>query len=150
MLEYVDAVIDVEWGALQRGEVSESVMALFQELELKIFSLEATTPMQKWFHGRLLEDIDQVSATRVTRFVHGGTGKRNPVFLYVVAFGFALTMVLLSVCPPRGKAIYFVGFYCGFYGMVIYVILGLQAYFIGIGQVTPEPLEYLTDFVRRM
>jgi hypothetical protein len=63
--------------------------------------------------------------------------------------GFLLTAALLSVYPPGRKALVFLSFYFTFFGIVVYFILALGNYFQGIGGVTPEAFEYLSDYARR-
>jgi hypothetical protein len=148
LMEYVDAVIVQEWEALGRGEVDESVIARFQDLELSILRLEAVTPLQAELRSRLVEDIDSVSDSRTTRLVEVGT--EIPTFLPLAILGFLWTSALLSVCATQGRKVVFIGAYCAFFGIVIYIILAMDNHFEGIGEVTPSAFELLSDYAKRI
>ena len=147
LLDYVDAVIEDEWQALQRGEVSERVVEIFHGLEYAILNLEATTPLQQILHSRLVDDVDALSTNRAARLIKRDSG--TPIFLYVAILGFLWTMAFLSVYAPAGKAITYLSAYSAFFGIVIYIILALSNYFEGIGGVTPETFEFLSEFFAR-
>jgi hypothetical protein len=73
-----------------------------------------------------------------------------PVFLYVAFLAFLWSNAMLSVFTPRNKAVFFIGGYCSIVGIVIYVILAMSNYFDGIGAVTPDSLEYLSNYIRAL
>ena len=147
LLDYVDAVIEDEWQALQQGEVSEPVIAIFHDLEYAILNLEATTPLQQILRSRLADDVDALSTNRAARMIKRDSG--TPIFLYVAVLGFLWTMIFLSVYAPAGKAITYLSAYSAFFGIVIYIILALSNYFEGVGGVTPEAFEFLSEIFAR-
>ena len=147
LLDYVDAVIDDEWQALQRGEVSERVIVIFHDLEYAILELEATTPLQQILRSRLAADVDALSTSRAARLIKRDSG--TPIFLYVAIVGFLWTMAFLSVYAPAGRAVTYLSAYSAFFGIVIYIILALSNYFEGIGGVTPVAFEFLAEVFAR-
>lgn len=147
LVEYIDAVIGEEWDAMRHGDVSEPVIVLFSELEIAILSLEPTTPLQGELHRRLNDDIDAVSSSRTARLVQLRTG--IPVFLYIAFIGFLWTNAMLSVSPPEGKTVFYIGAYCAFFGIVIYFILAMGNHFDGIGEVTPDALEFVSGYFKK-
>ncbi len=148
LVEYVDAVIVEEWEAMRNGEIDESVAARFQELEIAILRLQPTTPLQAELRGRLVEDIDSVSDSRIIRLI--GIGPEPPTFLYLAILGFLWSSALLSVCATQGRTVVFIGAYCAFFGIVIYFILAMGHHFEGIGEVTPSAFELLSDYASRI
>jgi hypothetical protein len=144
---YIEAIIEDEWEASRKEEVSESVIVIFRSLENSILFLETKTPFQQELRVRLMDDIDAVSASRATRIVQAG--RHMPVFLYVAVIGFLWTTALIGVYKPSDKAIIFVSAYCAFFGVVIYFILALGNYFEGIGGVQPDPFIMLSDYMKR-
>jgi hypothetical protein len=75
------------------------------------------------------------------------TSKSVPIFLYVAFLAFLWSNVMLSVFTPRNKAVVFIGGYCAFVGVVIYFIMALNSHFEGVGAVTPDSLEYLSNYI---
>ncbi len=148
LVEYIDAVIEDEWEAMRRGEFAVEVADLFQNLEIAVMTLETTTPLQEELRRRIIDDIDAVSDSRVNRLTKITT--RVPVFLYVAFLAFLWSNAMLSVFTPRNKAVVFIGAYCAFVGIVIYVILALNNHFEGVGAVTPDSLEYLSSYIKGM
>ena len=146
ILEYIDAVIENEWEALRRGEFAEDVVGLFRDLEIAVLNLETTTPLQEELRRRLVEDIDDISDSRMKRLTKAS--KTVPLFLYVAVLAFLWSNAMLSVFTPRNGAVVFIGGYCALVGIVIYVILGMSSYFEGVGAVTPDSLEYLSGYVK--
>jgi hypothetical protein len=148
LVEYIDAVIEDEWEAMRRGEIAEHVIDLFRSIEIAVLTLETTTPIQEELRRQIIDDIDAVSDSRLLRLTK--ISKTVPVFLYVAFLAFLWSNAMLSVFTPQNRAVIFIGGYCAFVGIVIYVILALSSYFEGIGAVKPDSLEYLSDYVKRM
>ncbi len=146
LVEYIDAVIEDEWEAMRRGEIDDGVVERFRDLEIAVLNLEATTSLQEELHRQMIDDIDNVSDSRVKRLTK--ISKSIPVFLYVAFLAFLWSNAMLSVFTPRNNAVVFIGGYCAFVGVVIYVILAMGNYFDGIGAVTPDSLEYLSNYVK--
>jgi hypothetical protein len=145
LVEYIDAVIEKEWPALQRGEIAEDVAELFRDMEIAVLTLETTTTLQEDLRRLMIDDIDAVSDSRLKRLTK--TSKSVPVFLYVAFLAFLLSNAMLSVFTPRNNAVVFIGGYCAFIGIMIYFILALSSHFEGIGAVTPDSLEYLSNYI---
>ena len=148
LLEYIDAVIENEWAALRRGEIAEDVLELFRDLEIAVLTLETTTTLQEELRLWMIDDIDAVSDSRLMRLTR--ISKSVPVFLYIAFLAFLWSNAMLSVFTPRNKAVVFIGGYCAFVGVVIYVILAMSSHFEGVGAVTPDSLEYLSDYVKAL
>ncbi len=146
LLEYIDAVIEKEWEALRRGEIDNDVVEIFRDLEIAVLTLEATTTLQEELHRLMIDDIDAVSHSRLKRLTK--TSKQVPVFLYVAFLAFLWSNVMLSVFTPRNKAVFFFGGYCAFVGVMIYVILAMSSNFEGVGAVTPDSLEDLSNYLK--
>jgi ABC-type multidrug transport system fused ATPase/permease subunit len=146
LLEYIDAVIEDEWEALRRGEIAAEVVDAFRNVEFAVLTLETTTPLQEELRRRMLDDIDAVSDSRLKRLTK--VSASVPVFVYVAVLAFLWSNAMLSVFTARNKAIYFIGGYCAFVGVVIYVILAMGDYFDGVGAVNPDSLELLSDYVK--
>lgn len=149
LLTYIEFVVGREWQALSEGDLDLETIQLFGEAKLAIFELEASNPSQELILGQLIADIDVLNETRAGRLIYRGS-HGAPAFLIVALFGFVWTAILLGTyAPGNGTAIY-LGLYFSFFGLVIYLILGLGSYFNGIGAVSPEPLRYLAGLVRTM
>jgi hypothetical protein len=148
LLEYIDAVIEDEWEAMRRGEIAESVIDLLRNIEIAVLSLETTTPLQEELRRQIIDDIDAVSESRLTRLTR--ISKTVPVFLYVAFLAFLWSNAMLSVFTPRNRAGFFIGGYCALVGIVIYFLLAMSNHFAGVGAVTPDSLERLSNYIEGM
>ena len=146
LLEYIDAVIEKEWEALRRGEIDNDVVELFRDLEIAVLTLETTTTLQKELRRMMIDDIDAVSDSRLKRLTK--TSRQVPVFLYVALLAFLWSNAMLSAFTPRSKAVVFIGGYCAFVGIMVYVILAMRIHFDGIGAVNPDSLENLSNYIK--
>lgn len=149
LIDYIESVVNGEWRALKHGNLDVETMTLFGEVKVAIFGLQASSPQQELILGQLITDVDALNETRAGRLIYRGA-HGTPAFLFVALFGFVWTAALLGTYPPRNGAMVFLGLYFSFFGLVVYLILGLGYYFTGIGAVSPEPLQYLAELVRAM
>ena len=147
LMMYLESAVEEEWDQLRDGQVSTRTMVLFGNAKQAIYDLEPRTSQQEKVHSRLIADISSVNSTRASRLVHrGGSGRL--LFLYVALVGFASTTALLCTYPPRPKSLIFIAIYCGFFGVLIQIILELGHFYEGLAAVTPEPLEFLLTLAR--
>lgn len=149
LIKYIESVVSSEWKALSQGDLHVETVRLFGDAKLAIFELEASSVKQELILGQLISDIDALNETRAGRLIYRGA-HGAPAFLIVAIVGFVWTAILLGTYPPRSGAVIFLSIYFSFFGLVVYLILGLGSYFNGIGAVSPEPLRYLADLVRMM
>ena len=103
ILDYIDAVVEDEWEALQHGGIDTGVLELFREIEIAILNLEPTTPLQFELLPQMLDDMDDISSSRVIRLTKAS--RSVPVFLYVAFLAFLpvfLVVVLIQKHLSRG------------------------------------------------
>lgn len=144
LVEYVRAVVEVEWPSLARGNADTRVFQVFRELEKGALLLDADTPLRAELRDRMLADLDRIAAYRAERVASSLTA--TPVFLLVAILGYLWSSALLCVYEPKGKALLFIGAYFMFFGLVTYLMVALSNFFTGFGAVFPYPFEVLLEW----
>ena len=143
VVDYTQAIIDDDWPAMADGRLSQRVENLRTQIAKGVLNLKPTTPAQDKMVWYMIDDIDALSNHRVIRL--DAALAKAPVYLYVIIFGFLVTMACFGVYRPQAPLMVLVTFYTVFVGLVLYLILALSEPFqSGIG-VSPAPFEYLVE-----
>lgn len=71
-----------------------------------------------------------------------------PVYIYVIIFGFLVTMVCFGAYRPQGPLLALVSLYTVFIDLVLYLILALSDPFQGRIGVDPTTFEHLLETLR--
>jgi hypothetical protein len=125
------------------GRLSPRVGELKTQMAKGVLSLKPATPIKEKMVWYIMDDIDALSDHRVIRL--DAALAKTPVYLYVIIFGFLVTMVCFGVYRPQAPLIVLVTFYTIFVGLVLYLILALSDPFqSGIG-ISPAPFAYLVE-----
>lgn len=146
LIDYAQAVIDDDWPALADDRLGQRTDDLNKQLQQSATELEPTTEAQKQLWSRILNDLDAASDYRLIRLDNALA--KPPVYLYVVFFGFLLTMACFGAYRPQGPLVTLVSMYALFVGLVLYLILALSDPFQGGIGVDPTTFEYLVEKMR--
>ena len=90
-----------------------------------------------------MADIDALSDHRIIRL--NAALSKPPVYVYVIIFGFLVTMACFGVYRPQSPLIVLVTLYTIFVGFVLYLVLDLSDPFRGGFGVAPTPFEYFIE-----
>ncbi|MBW2489888.1 MAG: DUF4239 domain-containing protein [Deltaproteobacteria bacterium] len=143
VLDYAQAIIDDDWPAMADGRLSQRVGNLKTQMAKGVLNLKPATTVQEMAISYFLADIDTLSDHRIIRL--DAALAKAPVYLYVIIFGFLVTMACFGVYRPQAPLMVLVTFYTIFVGLVLYLVLALSEPFqSGIG-VSPAPFEYLVE-----
>ena len=115
------------------------------QLYEKMLALEPTTSAQEKLFSLMLADLDAISDYRLIRLDNALA--TPPVYIYVMVFGFLVTMASFGVYRPQAPLVALVLLYTVFVGLVLYLILALSDPFKGIG-VDPTTFEHLVELMR--
>lgn len=148
LIEYTRAVIDDDWPALADDRLGQRAGDLMVRLSEKIANLEPQTPVQKRVLSRIDADIDVISDARLIRLDNALAAP--PVYIYVIIFGFLVTMACFGAYRPQAPLVVLVSLYTSFVGLVLYLILSLSDPFQGAFGVDPTTLEYILERMRNM
>ena len=140
LIEYTKSIIDDEWPALAQHRLSESTDAALRRLEDSILSLEGVEASQKTVQSRLTADMDLMSGYRMSR-LHQAS-EPTPFTLWIVIFGFLITMVLFGVYPIGRAMLVSMSLYTSFIGVVIYVVLLMSNPFDDARILDPSSIEF--------
>lgn len=143
LVDYAKAVIDDDWSALANDKLGQRADALKRQLSKSVIDLKPATPAQEKMWSNIMADIDALSDYRVVRL--GSALAKPPIYVYVIIFGFLVTMACFGVYRPQTPLIALVTLYTVFVGLVLYLVLALSDPFqSGIG-VAPTPFEHLVE-----
>jgi len=142
LIDYTQAVIDDDWPALANDNLGQRAGTLEQQLSDAVMKLKPTTAMQEKLWSRIIDDIDRMADYRLTRLDYAVA--EPPVYIFVIIFGFFVTMACFGSHRPQTPLIVLVLLYTVFIGWVLYLILTLSDPFQGIG-VEPTSFEQLVE-----
>jgi hypothetical protein len=143
LIDYAQAVIDDDWPALADNKLSPRVGALKTQLAGGVLNLKPATSNQEKMLSHILADIDALSDYRVIRLA-STTGKPL-VYVYVIIFGFLVTMACFGAYRPQAPLLVLFTLYTVFVGLVLYLVLALSDPFQGDIGVAPTAFEYLIE-----
>jgi len=146
VIDYVQAVIDDDWPALADDRLGQRTGALYDQLQLRVIAMKPDTAAQHELWIRIQADLDAVSDHRLVRLDNALA--EPPVYLYVVYFGFLLTMVCFGIYRPQPPLLILVSLYTTFIGLVLYLILALSDPFQGGLGVSPDTFRQILETMR--
>ena len=146
LVDYTQAVIDDDWPALANDRLSQRAGDLGRKLSNSVLELQPTTENQKQLWSMILNDLDTASDFRLIRLDNALA--KPPVYLYVVFFGFLVTMACFGVYRPHVPLVVLASLYTVFVGQVLYLILALSDPFQGGFGIEPSTFEYLVEKLR--
>ena len=143
LIDYVQAIIDDDWLALAEDRLSQRARDLKTQLNEGVLSLKPANPTQEKMFSHILADIDALSDHRIIRL--NAALSKPPVYVYVIIFGFLVTMACFGVYRPQSPLIVLVALYTIFVGFVLFLVLDLSDPFRGGFGVAPTPFEYFIE-----
>lgn len=143
LVDYTQAVIDDDWPALANERLGKRAGALKSQFTDRVMELEPATAIQKQILSRILSDLDTASDYRLIRLDNALA--EPPVFIYVVFFGFLITMACFGTYRPQAPLVVLVSLYTVFVGLVLYLILALSDPFQGDIGIDPTTFEHLVE-----
>jgi len=123
--------------------VSLRAGALKRQLVEGVINLKPATPAQEKMFSHILSDIDALSDHRINRL--DSALAEPPVYLYVLIFGFLVTMACFGVYRPQAPLVVLVWLYTVFVGLMLFLVLQLSDPFQGDIGVAPTSFEYLVE-----
>jgi hypothetical protein len=128
---------------MANGRLSQRVGKLKTQMVMGVLNLKPATPAKEKMVWYIIDDIDALSDHRDIRLNAALT--KAPVHIYIIIFGFLVTMACFGVYQPQAPLIVLITFYTIFVGLVLYLIIALNEPFqSGIG-ISPAPFEYLVE-----
>ncbi len=143
LVDYAQAVIDDDWPALADDKLGQRTGALKRQLAEGVIKLKPATPTQEKLLSNILADIDALSDYRFIRL--DSALAQPPVYVYVIIFGFLVTMACFGAYRPQPPLVVLVSLYTVFVGLVLYLVLALSDPFQGDIGVAPTSFEYLVE-----
>ncbi len=146
LVDYTQAMIDDDWPSLANDSLGLRAGLLHMQIEARVMKLEPATASQEHLWSRILADLDAASDYRLIRL--DSALAEPPVYIYVVFFGFLVTMTCFGIYRPQIPIVALVSLYTVFIGLVLYLILALSDPFKGGFAVDPATLEHLVETLR--
>jgi hypothetical protein len=146
LVDYAQAVIDDDWPALADDRLSKRASALKRQFTQGVINLKPANTSQEKMLSHMMADIDMISDYRVVRL--NSALSKPPVYLYVIIFGFLVTMACFGAYRPQGPLVVLVFLYTVFVGLVLYLVLALSDPFQGDIGIAPTAFEHLVEMLR--
>jgi ABC-type multidrug transport system fused ATPase/permease subunit len=146
LVDYTQAIIEDDWPALANDRLGQKAGALNKQLSDRVMELEPATEVQKHLWSRILADLDAASDYRLIRLDNALA--KPPVYIYVIFFGFLVTMACFGAYRPQVPLVALISLYTVFVGLVLYLVLALSDPFHGGIGVDPTTFEYLVETLR--
>ena len=146
LISYTQSVIENDWPSLANDILSQRTTDLHKQIQEGVMGLEPIKETQKHLWSRIIADLDTVSDYRLYRL--DSALAEPPVYIYVVFFGFLVTMACFGAYRPQISLVVLVSLYTVFVGLVLYLILALSDPFQGATSVSPSTFEYLLETFR--
>jgi len=143
LVEYTQSVIDDDWPALANDKLGQRTGSLRKQLTEALMNLKPATSNQEKLWSFIVADIDALSDYRFIRL--DAALAKPPVYVYVIIFGFLVTMACFGAYRPQGPLVVLVSLYTVFVGLVLFLIVKLSDPFQGDIGVTPAAFEYLVE-----
>ena len=90
--------------------------------------------------------MDAISDSRLIRLDNALA--KPPVYVYVIMFGFLVTMACFGAYRPQAPLVALVSLYTAFVGLVLYLIVSLSDPFQGAIGVSPTTLEQVVNHLK--
>ncbi|MGI9521963.1 MAG: hypothetical protein ACR2PG_09980 [Hyphomicrobiaceae bacterium] len=143
LLDYTKAIFEDDWPALAEDKLGQRTEALQQRFLSQILDLQPRTDHQKRVMSWIEQDVDVINDARLQRL--NGALAQPPVYIYVIIFGFFVTMACFGAYRPQRPLIILASFYTSFVGLVLYLILALSDPFQGGFGVAPDTFVQLLE-----
>ena len=143
LVDYAQAVIDDDWPALADDRLGQRAGDLKTQLAKGVLNLKPVTPTQEKLVSYIMADIDALSDFRVVRL--DSALAQPPIYVYVIIFGFLVTMACFGAYRPQAPLIVLVTLYTVFVGLVLYLVLAMSDPFQGDISVSPTAFEHLVE-----
>ena len=143
LVDYSQAIIDDDWPALADDTLGQRAGVLKTQLVEGVLNLKPATPTQEKMLTYIMADIDALSDYRVIRL--DSALAKPPVYVYVIIFGFLVTMACFGAYRPQVPLVVLVFLYTVFVGLVLYLVLAMSDPFQGDIAIASTPFEYLVE-----
>jgi len=143
LIEYTKAITNDEWLTLADDKLDQRVEALRNQFVEAVINLKPVNSSQEMLRSQIAADLDSLSDYRNIRLISALA--EPPFFIYIIIFGFLVTMACFGAYPPQTPLVVLISFYTVFIGLVLYLILQLSDPFEGDIGVSARPLEYLVE-----
>ncbi len=146
LIDYTQSVIDDDWPALANDSLGQRTTALERQLAEAVIRLKPASPIQEKLWSVIIADVDTMSDFRMTRLDNALA--EPPVYVFVIIFGFVVTMACFGAYYPQAPVIALVFLYTIFVGLVLFLILTLSDPFQGDIGVSPASFENIVEIMQ--
>ena len=143
LVEYAKAIIEDDWPSLANDKLGRNTGAIRGKFSEALINLEPANSTQEKLWSLIMADIDALSDHRFIR-LNAALAKPS-VYIYVIIFGFLITMACFGVYQPQGPLVVLVSLYTVFVGLVLFLIVKLSDPFQGDIGIEPTVFEYLVE-----
>ena len=146
VIDYIQAIVDDDWPAMAQNRLGQRASVLRIRISKMVSRLVPTNTFQKELKASIISDLDAISDFRMIRLNH--TLSKRPVYVFVIIFGFLVSMACFGAYRPQVPLIALVSLYTAFIGLVLYLVISLSDPFHGGYTIDPIPFERLIETLR--
>ena len=148
IVHYTQAIIDDDWPAMARDRFGQRASDLRLQISKMVLALDPANSAQKELKASILADLDALSDFRMIRL--NQTLSKPPVYVFVIVFGFLVSMACFGAYRPQPALIALVSLYTAFIGLVLYLVMSLSDPFHGGHIIEPVQFEHLVATLRSL
>lgn len=149
--QYITAVIDVEWPALERGGASDDTWVLADGLAREVSTFTPANHHDELILPTLLQDTQTLLDRRRERIFRGQQGLSRAIWA-VICLGGAVTVLFACAFRLDGLMKHFLvtGALATIFGLMIFLILALDHPLWGSLSVRPDAFEAIRTNIARL
>ena len=147
--EYTRTVIDQEWPVQEKGKIPLEGTRILNDLQLKLFTFEPTTPGQTQLYGEALRAFNRLAESRRLR-LNAVTSGLSGTMWGVIWVGAVLSIgvaYLFKIEDAKMHAV-LVGLMGGFLAVLLFMISINDKPFYGAITVSPEPYQMMLERIQ--
>jgi Protein of unknown function (DUF4239) len=148
IVEYVDHVIDVDWGLQRAGDIPSHTVQEVTDIQQILFAFEPSDQSESNLHLNTIRAFDDFVADRGARI--GVTGLELPPMLWLVLYiGALLNAVLIGLVEVGRLRVHLImaGVIAAYVGVVIFAIASFDHVYMGEVSVDATYFEELREWL---
>ena len=139
-MRYGDSIVSDEWPLMAKGGRSTEADAIYDTMSDGLRRIEPESHRQQLMYSEALQQIDALSDFRDER-IDAGLVTLPPIYWFATLFLLGLMVVIASLNEPTPERIGTFAVVATAIGLLVALVVVLDAPFQGDGSISPEPFQ---------